>query len=130
MPIDYTAYTLQIKKNVKVDKEEINRIFQWTQAKSLEITDENVVAFELQKRSNKLKALNKLEQVYFDISYRTYMKLRVKTFVDALKALKRITFRAQAITKGQFGMFVKSQTVPNGWTCKSEIVSIYACTKK
>lgn len=131
MPVDYTAYTLQILKDVKVDKNHINAMFQWTQAKSLKITDENVVAFELQKRSNKLKELGKLEKVFFDISYRTYMKLRVKTFVDSLKSLKKITFRAQAISLGQFGMFVKSQTVPIGWTCKSstKVVYIYDCMK-
>lgn len=140
IPSNYELYMLKVSKDVKVVKEDINAICQWTTAKYLEIAGDNMIAFELQQRGNQLKELSQLQEISIDFSYRTYMKLRVKSFVDALKSLHKITFNTQSISKGRFDMFVKSQTVPVGWKCKTAAVALlstsgvieshsYECTK-
>lgn len=129
MPGDYKEYKFGIAKTVKVDKAAIEYIFQWTNAKTLGIYGENVVAFELQKRLNKLKALSNLEEVHFDIAYGNYMKLRMKSFADTLTSLKKANFYGRRLSAGRFAMFVKSQTIPTGWKCVVEKNSEYNCTK-
>lgn len=130
MPADYIDYQFGISKAVKVSKEDIEYIVQWTNAKKLGIFGENTVAFDLQQRLNKLKALTTLEEVHFDIAMKTYMKLRVKPFADTLTTLKKANFRAVNLSDGRFAMFVKSQTVPNGWKCAVQNKLYYNCTKK
>lgn len=117
MPTDYKEYYLGFIKEIVVGKEDIAYIFQWTNAKKLWIFGDNVIAFTLQQNLNKLKEFKSLADIFFDVSYDTYMKLRVKPFMDTLPLLTKATFRALSITDGQFGMFVKSQTVPTGWKC-------------
>lgn len=129
MPADYTGYYMGFLKDVEVGIEDVDYIFHWTSAKKLYIFGENVVAFKLQQRLAKLRELKHLEDIYFDVSYKTYMKLRVKPFVDALHSLKTFYFRALEITEGQFDMFVKSQTVPVGWKCVVVDKVEYHCKK-
>lgn len=130
MPADYKVYQFGVSKAVKVAKADIEYMFQWTNAKQLSIYGENVVAFELQKRLNKLKALTNLEEVSFDVSYGTYMKLRVNSFAGALPSLKKASFRAPTLSAGRFVMFIRSQTVPTAWKCVVENNTEYICSKK
>lgn len=129
MPADYKEYYLGFIKDVEFGKDDVQYIFQWTNAQKLWIFGENVIAFTLQQQLNKLKEFKSLDDIFFDVSYGTYMKLRVKPFMDTLPMLNKANFRAQAITEGQFGMFVKSQTVPTGWKCVHDKV-YYQCVKK
>lgn len=129
IPTNYEQYVLEIVEDGKVPKTDIDNIFKWTNAKRLEIYGDNDVAIQLQQRISELGNLRRLKELVIDVSYDTSMQLRIQPFADS--PLKQITFTANSLGKLQFGMYVQSLAVPNGWACTDNTVVLnkFVCKK-
>lgn len=129
LPSDYKAYSLAVS-NVNVTVEDIDFIFQWTNARRLHFIGESAIPLQLQQQPSKLKELKNVERLMLIITSETYGELRIQSFIESLKSLELITILPSLkLYAEEFEEFVKNQIVPNGWKCAVVFNVNYKCDK-
>lgn len=128
LPSDYEVYHFHYNTAVLPD-EDIEYIFQWTNALRLDFWTGTAIPLQLQQHPDKLGNLAHLETISSQLSTETYGELRAQIFIESIKSLKSIVFCNDYLTAKQFDEFMQNQTTPNGWTCKIDKWS-YQCMKK
>lgn len=124
-------YFVSIEDDVNVSETDIDYILQWNYAKHIWFNGENIFILHLQERISTLKGLNSVTKIRASVSAKTYKKLRLNAFVDALGSLRRFSFyREKSITIDQFNEFKKNLILPARWKCLDEDDNSYECKRK
>lgn len=128
MPAHYTTYNMQFDKDVEVRPADIRQMAGWTQATKMAITGNSDVGARLQRY---LRKLTSLKEVTVSVANVSFTRLSVEAFVKALPSLEKASFvQTPELTDGRFDQFVRSQTVPTGWTVSRNEDGIYTVQKK
>lgn len=109
LPLSYDRYYVTFTDAVTIAGDDIKTILRWTDAKVIVFRGGDDIAYELYLRVNELERFEQLEQLELSVQRLNHVRVMVQPFLDALPALKRLSFDTSALRPEEKQEFIRNQ---------------------
>lgn len=109
LPLNYERYFVTFTDAVTITGDDIDNILRWSDAKMIVFRGGDDIAFELYLRVNELERFAELEQLELSVQRLTHVRVMVQPFLDALPALKKLSFDTSALRPEEKQEFIRNQ---------------------
>lgn len=116
IPSNYRVYSLKFDRAARIIVEDVDNILQWKNATTLNLLDNNDLAFDLMQRIDEMRKLQYLEQLELSIPRTLYNDFNIQLFMFELPGLKKITLKATHLTDDEYVHFFGKQICLGGWS--------------
>lgn len=124
IPSNYEQYFVFFDKEVVITPADIDTIIRWRNAVRLTISDHADLAYNLSKKMNEMRKMQRLRNLTLDVQPSSSTRLSLKQFVLKLPRLKQANFLAPSLTQAEFDKFIKKQQALKGWEIEAQFKMI------
>lgn len=116
IPSNYRVYSVKFDGAALVKVEDVDNILQWKNATTMNLLDNNDLAFDLMQRIEEMREIQYLEQLELSIPRTLYSNFEIQLFLYKLPTLKKVTLKATHLTDDEYVEFFDKQICLGGWS--------------